>query len=241
MARRTQTIGSLSRPVEKGSVVKLVLDRIKEAMINKELQKGDYLPSETELTRSLGVGKTSVREAVKMLEAMGIVEVRQGHGTIIREHPSEDSIGPLVFQLILQQATNDDLLELRRLFEPAYTLLAMEKATDEDLQALKGNLDEFARKINAGLQTVEDDLEFHRLVLECTRNPFVIQIGVTMHQLFRSSIKRNMERIADVALRDHRAIYEAFIGRDRAALTEAVLRSFEGWRQGLETTGPGKR
>jgi GntR family transcriptional repressor for pyruvate dehydrogenase complex len=237
VARKTRTIDSLSRPVEKGSVVKLVLDRIKEAMINKELRKGDYLPSETELTRSLGVGKTSVREAVKMLEAMGIVEVRQGHGTIIREHPSEDSTGPLVFQLILQQATNEDLLELRRLFEPAYTLLAMEKATEEDLAALAENLGEFERKIKAGTQTAEDDLEFHRLVLECTRNPFVIQIGVTMHQLFRNSIRRNMSRIADVALRDHRAIYQAFARRDRAALSSAVLKSFEGWQQGLESPG----
>src|SRR5512135_1012484 len=85
MARTTKASGVLSRPLEKGSVVRLVLERIREAMLNRELRRGDYMPSETELTRSLGVGKTSVREAIKMLEAMGIVEVRQGHGTIIRE------------------------------------------------------------------------------------------------------------------------------------------------------------
>lgn len=233
MAKVQKAIGALSRPVEKGSVVKLVLDRIKEAMLNHELRKGDYLPSETELTRSLGVGKTSVREAVKMLEAMGIVEVRQGHGTIIREHPSEDSIGPLVFQLILQQATNDDLLELRSVFEPAYSLLAMEKASDQDVARLEEVLRVFESKIDSGEQTEDDDLEFHRLVLECTGNPFIVQIGTTMHQLFRSSIRRNMTRIPDVALKDHRAILTAFKARDPEALRKAVLESFEGWKVGL--------
>lgn len=228
-----KTIGALSRPVEKVSRVKLVLDRIKEAMLSKELQKGDYLPSETELTRSLGVGKTSVREAIKMLEAMGIVEVRQGHGTFIRQEPSEDSIGPLVFQLILQQATNENLHELRAVFEPAYTELAMEKATDADLSDLQDNLRSFQKKIESGTQTADDDLAFHKRVLECTRNPFVVQIGVTMHQLFRSSISKNMESIADVALRDHAVILKAFKKKDKTALREAVLKSFEGWKSGL--------
>jgi GntR family transcriptional regulator, transcriptional repressor for pyruvate dehydrogenase complex len=236
MARTTKAQGVLSRPLEKGSVVRLVLERIKEAMLSKELRRGDYLPSETELTRSLGVGKTSVREAIKMLEAMGIVEVRQGHGTIIREQASDESLGPLVFQLILEQATNENLLELRRLFEPAYTLLAMEKATDEDVLRLQAQVAGFEQRIGAGTQTSDDDLAFHRIVLECTRNPFVIQIGTTIHQLFKSSISRSMRTIADVALRDHKAILAAFAARDPEALRAAVFRSFEGWKRSLAST-----
>jgi GntR family transcriptional repressor for pyruvate dehydrogenase complex len=235
MARTTRASGVLSRPLAKGSVVRLVLERIKEAMLGGELRRGDYLPSESELVRSLGVGKTSVREAIKMLEAMGIVEVRQGHGTIIREQASDESLGPLVFQLILEQATNEDLLELRRLFEPAYALLALHKATDDDVERLRTQVAEFAQRIAQGTQTSDDDLAFHRIVLECTRNPFIIQIGTTIHQLFKSSISRSMRTIADVALRDHTAIVEAFAARDADALRAAVLRSFEGWQKSLES------
>jgi GntR family transcriptional regulator, transcriptional repressor for pyruvate dehydrogenase complex len=236
MARTTRAQGVLSRPLEKGSVVRLVLERIKEAMLSRELRRGDYLPSETELTRSLGVGKTSVREAIKMLEAMGIVEVRQGHGTVIREQASDESLGPLVFQLILEQATSENLLELRRLFEPAYTQLAMEKADAEDVQRLRAQVAEFEQRIGAGTQTADDDLAFHRIVLECTRNPFVIQIGTTIHQLFKSSISRSMRTIADVALRDHKAILAAFEARDSGALRVAVFSSFEGWKRSLAST-----
>jgi GntR family transcriptional repressor for pyruvate dehydrogenase complex len=235
MARTTKATGVLSRPLEKGSVVRLVLERIKEAMLNGELSRGDYLPSETELVRSLGVGKTSVREAIKMLEAMGIVEVRQGHGTIIREQASNESLGPLIFQLILEQATNEDLLELRRLFEPAYSLLAMQKATEADVERLRAQVAEFAARIRDGTHTSDDDLAFHRIVLECTRNPFIVQIGTTIHQLFKSSISRSMQTIADVALRDHTAILEALAARDAEALHAAVLRSFEGWRRSLDS------
>ena len=231
--RTSPRIRSLSRPVDRGSVVRLVLERIRDAMVAGELGCGDYLPSETELTRNLGVGKTSIREAVKMLEAMGVVEVRQGHGTRIREHASEDSVGPLIFQLILQQATNADLLELRTLFEPTYTVAAAEKATPEDIVGLEECVEGFAAKIHAGTQTAEDDLEFHRLMLECTRNPFVIQIGITMHQLFRRSIERSMVTVAGAALRDHRAILEAVKSRDPRRIRQAVLMSFESWQQSL--------
>jgi GntR family transcriptional repressor for pyruvate dehydrogenase complex len=230
---KNRNIGTLSRPLARGSVVKMVLERIREAIINRELKPGDYLPSEAELTSSLGVGKTSVREAIKMLEAMGVVEVRQGHGTFIREHASEDSIGPLIFQLILEQATPEGLLELRLIFEPAYTLLAMRKATEEDIKRIRECLELFEKKIREKTQMAEDDLEFHRLILTCVRNPFIERIGLTMHQLFKKSIEFSMVKIPDVALKDHKAIFEAFSKKDEAALRQAILKSYDGWKIAL--------
>ena len=83
-ARARKVAGSLGVPVGKDSVVSVVLTRIKEALLRKTLRPGDYLPSETELTKTFGVSKSSVREAVKMLQAMGVVEVRHGQGTRVR-------------------------------------------------------------------------------------------------------------------------------------------------------------
>lgn len=227
------TSQTLQKPLKKKSVVHLVIERIKEAMLAKELKPGDYLPSETELTRSLGVGKTSVREAIKMLEAMGIVEIRQGHGTYIPKNPAPDSISPLTFQLILEQATNEHLIELRSIFEPAYTLLAAKKATPEDIQHVKEALDLFEQKIKAGTQTAEDDLLFHERILECTHNPFIIRIGNTIHQLFRASVSLSMQKIPHVALSDHQAIFEAFSAKDPDRLLKAIENSFKGWESSL--------
>src|SRR5512147_3165157 len=123
---------SLGVPVGKDSVVSLAIARIKDALLRKALRPGDYLPSEIELTKTLGIGKSSVREAVKMLQAMGVVEVRRGDGTVVREHPGPDYLSPLVFQLIMESGYPDDLVELRRMFEPAAAVMAMERATGED-------------------------------------------------------------------------------------------------------------
>src|SRR4030042_755321 len=77
-----RVVRSLGVPVGQDSVVSRAIARIKDALLRKDLRPGDYLPSETELTKTLGIGKSSVREAVKMLQAMGVVEVRRGQGRV---------------------------------------------------------------------------------------------------------------------------------------------------------------
>jgi biotin operon repressor len=144
------------------SVVGYVLDCIKAAIVRRELKPGDMLPSETELSARLGVGKTSIREAVKMLQAVGAVDIRQGHGTVIRTEPGPDMLSPLVFQLLLKEGTSAELLEFRKLLEPNCTLLAQRKATDADIDDLEQMVVRLEERIANGLQTVEDDLAFHR-------------------------------------------------------------------------------
>jgi GntR family transcriptional repressor for pyruvate dehydrogenase complex len=224
---------SLTVPVEKGTVVSLVMERIKEALVNRELKPGDYLPSESELSRSLGVGKSSIREAVKMLQAMGVVEVKRGQGTVIREHPGDDCLSPLVFQLILENGYPKDLLDLRIMFEPAYTVMAMKRATREDMARIEEAVDKLHASIRSGAPIAEDDLSFHVAILKATGNPLVIRIGETIMQLFRASIGRSMKTIPETALRDHRRILEAFREKDEETLRKAILKSFEGWKKSL--------
>lgn len=232
--QKSPELSTLASPIKKRSVVHVVIDKLKEAMILKELKPGDYLPSESELTRQLGVGKTSVREALKQLEAMGIVEIRQGHGTFIPQKPAADAINPLIFQMILEQATNEDLLELRMMFEPAYALIAMDKARPDQIRALEESVDQFERKIRAGIHTAEDDLAFHERMLECTGNPYIVRIGTTIHQLFKTSVSRSMRAIPDTALRDHKAILAAFLSRNPTKLVEAIRKSHQGWAYSLQ-------
>ena len=220
-------------PLERRSVVSLVMERIKEAFLRKELRPGEYLPSEAELTRSLGVSKSSVREAVKMLQAMGVVEVRRGQGTVIRKAPGDDYLSPLIFQLILETGYPEDLVELRMMFEPAYSVMAMERATGADLEEIRETLERFERAIAKGTQTAEDDIAFHLAILRATRNPLVIRIGETIFQLFKPSISLSMRTIPKIALRDHRRIFQAFLKKDEKELRQAILKSYEGWKRSL--------
>lgn len=224
---------SLSTPLQQGSVVLLVIERIKQALINDELAPGDYLPSEAELTRNLGVGKSSVREAIKMLQAMGILEVRRGQGTRVREHPSEDALNSLVFQMILAKGVTKDMLELRAMFEPAYTIMAMHRATPQDLARIRGTVRDLENALNSNTQDSRFDLAFHMAVLHATHNPLVIRIGETMMELFDASIETSMRTLPEVALKDHKAILKAIEEKDEAGVREAIRVSSSSWETNL--------
>jgi len=226
-------VRALGVPVGRDSVVSLAIARIKEALRRKHLKPGDYLPSETELTKTLGIGKSSVREAIKMLQAMGVVEVRRGQGTVVRRHPGPDAISPLVFQLIMEAGYPDDLIELRLMFEPAYSVMAMERATAEDRERIRNAMDRLERSVQAGTPRAEQDIAFHLAILRATKNPLVIRIGETIFQLFRPSISVSMQHIAPRAVADHRRIFEAFCSGNAERLRTVVVESYDGWKESL--------
>ena len=224
---------SLGASVKQESVVSRVIERIKEALMEKELQPGDYLPTETELTASLGVSKTSLREAIKMLQALGIVEVRRGHGTKIREHFGGNIIDPLVFQLILASGQTQDIIDFRIMFEPAYSLMAMNRTNQTDIDRIAATIDDLESAIQSNRQTAREDLAFHLEILRSTHNPLVIRVGETIMELFKVSIGYTIRHHPEIALRDHKRIFEAFREKNEERVTEAIIQSFEGWKLGL--------
>ena len=194
----------------------------------------DYDLTEAELTQSLGVSKTSVREAIKMLQAMGIVEVKRGQRTRIREHIEDDAINPLMFQLLVEKGTATDILNFRLMFEQAFTLMAMEYATEEDIKRIQETLRRFEQRIERGFPKAEDDLAFHYAILESTHNSFVIRTGTTILQLFKASIGESVQDHPQVALEDHTRIFSAFCRKDENAVKEAIMKSFERWTAFLQ-------
>jgi GntR family transcriptional repressor for pyruvate dehydrogenase complex len=227
-------VNALTTPVPRGSLVTFVVNRIKEALLNGEINPGDFLPPEAELAKNLNVGKSSVREALKMLQALGVVEVRRGQGTAICKEPGEESINPLIFQLLMEERRTQDLIDLRMIFEPGITVLAMERATEAEVEKIREAVVRLQKSIEEGVPMAEDDLAFHFAILKATHNPFVVRIGETILQFFKSSISTSMRTIPEIALRDHKRIFDAFVRKDEDQLVEAVVTSFEGWKKSLE-------
>lgn len=219
--------------MERSSVALQLLERIKSALIRGDLKPGDYLPSETELTQSLGIGKSSVREAIKMLQAIGIVEVKRGQGTIIRREPGTPLVDPMAFGMILARGMTRDVLEFRRMFEPAYTLQAMHGATAEDHQRIQQSIDAMEEAIRVGAQTSKHDIAFHRAILHSTHNPMTIRVGETLLQLIEAALETSMRSLPETALKDHKAIYAAFKAGDTAGIHAAIATSSESWETNL--------
>ncbi len=234
MGDNPKQANSLTTPAPRGSLVTFVVKRIKEALLNGELNPGDFLPPEAELAKNLNVGKSSVREALKMLQALGVVEVRRGQGTAICKEPGEESINPLVFQLLMEERRIQDLIDLRMIFEPGITVMAMKRATEAEIETIRRTVLRLQNSIEQGVPMAEDDLAFHFAILEATHNPFVVRIGKTILQLFKSSISTSMRTIPKIALRDHKRIVDALVQKDEDKLVEAVVASFEDWKKSLE-------
>lgn len=219
--------------MERRSIAFQLLERIKSALIRGDLKPGDYLPSETELTHSLGIGKSSVREAIKMLQAIGIVEVRRGHGTIIRREPGDPLVDPMAFGMILARGMTKDVLEFRQMFEPAYTLQAMANATEEDHRRIRQTIDDMAAAIVNGEQTSHHDVAFHRAILAATHNPMTIRVGKTLLELIEAALETSMRTDPGTALEDHRAIYAAFAAGDADGVRRAIEESARSWETDL--------
>lgn len=224
---------SFGDSIERSSVALQLLERIKSALIYGDLQPGDYLPSETELTQNLGIGKSSVREAIKMLQAIGIVEVKRGQGTIIRREPGAPLVDPMAFGMILARGMTRDVLEFRLMFEPAYTIQAMQNATDEDHQHIQNSIDAMEQAIHDGEQTSRHDIAFHRAILLSTHNPMTIRVGETLLQLIEAALETSMRSLPEIALKDHKAIYKAFKAGDIAGVHAAIAESSQSWETTL--------
>lgn len=228
------------KTIRRPSVVEEIIDIFKEKLINGELKPGDKLPSETQLMDQMGVGRTALREAIKMLSALGVIEVRQGDGSYIVEGASSAAMNPLVFAILLEAGMNLELLELRTLLEVGYCQLAAQKAGPEDIQKIKNAASYFEGKIQSADEHIDEltraDLAFHFSIMNATHNPLVIRISRAVEELFFGSIQKTISQIEgrQWGIEGHRKIIEAIESKDPNRIRETVEMSLERWSNGLE-------
>lgn len=216
-------------PIDRNSVVSSIIEAIKVGLISGELKPGTFLPSETELTNQLGVGKSSVREAIKMLQAMGVVDVVRGQGTIIKTEPGKSFWEAVSFQMLLAGQITDDLFQFRLMFEPAYTILAMNNYNDEDIKEIKQTINDLESAVKNNENTSIHDLNFHKAILNATHSPMTVAIGNTLMELIRPAVETSMKTLPEVALKDHLAILNGLINKNEQQIVKAIYESSKSW------------
>jgi DNA-binding FadR family transcriptional regulator len=226
--------------VRRGSIVEEIIELFKEKLMAGELRPGERLPSEKQLTEQLGVGRTALREAIRMMSALGVIDVRQGEGSYITNDPSSSLLDPLVFAVLLKTGANQDLLELRTTLQIAYCELAAEKASQEDLVRIEQAAQEFEEISRSNMldtdRLTDADLNFHYLIIESTHNPLVAKICKTVEYLFFTSIRSTIstEEGLSWGIKGHRNILQAIKDKDREVIHKAVVHSLERWKLSLE-------
>jgi len=218
------------------SSVDFVVNSIKELLLKGTVKPGDRLPAETELTKLLSVSRGSVREAMKILSALGIVEIKRGDGTYVSNRSGEVVFDPLLFSMIVSQPKFAELKELRLILEKNVVRLAIGNAGPDDLHALRSAFEQaLALKKNGARndeESLASDLAFHAALGKACKNGPLETIYKFVMQYFETyiaeSLRKNTKPGKEAAAA-HKKILLAIEKRDVAAAEKAVEESMELW------------
>lgn len=173
-------------PIPRSTITDQIVERITAFILDERLRPGDKLPSERDLMVRLGVGRSSLREAIKTLSAIGIVVVQIGDGMYVGSGQSAILTKPLSWGLLIGDHTVREVVEARYLVETELCALAAERATDEDLAEISARLDAMRAGRDDADAFTQADQEFHLAIAKAARN------GVLYHVL---DMLRHMVRV----------------------------------------------
>ncbi|MED1607074.1 FadR/GntR family transcriptional regulator [Cytobacillus kochii] len=225
--------------IERKKISAQVLEQLNEKIKSKEFPPNQPLPSENELAKLFGVSRAPVREALSVLSASGIIESRQGGRSYVKELHLVDMMDRLTLQYISLEEVFE-LLELRMIMETEAAALAANRRDSSDLEkikkALKGLEETLTNPDEVGLQA---DLDFHKYMIEATKNSFMVGVMDNIGDLYRKavafSLKKNLglQRKRESVYLEHEAIYKAIETQDEENARKAMKNHLQNVRKKL--------
>lgn len=200
-----------------------VEERLYEYITKLPMKPGDKLPNEFKLAEQFGVGRSTVREAVKLLVSRNVLETRRGSGTYVKDIVPAD-LDPLNLRNVEDKVTLAmDLVDLRLILEPGIAELAAYNATDEEIEQLKLICDTVEYKIRNELYYIQDDIDFHTYIARCSKNKVIEQLISIIETAVLMFVNVTHRQLTAETISTHRAITKAIAERDpigaRSAMT----------------------
>jgi GntR family transcriptional repressor for pyruvate dehydrogenase complex len=206
----------LLKPVERNTLVESVVDQLLALIKNGSLAPGDRLPSERDLMKSLNVGRSTVREALRSLAMMNLVDMRPGQGSFIKEMSLSSIINPEMLSTLMDRNLTADLLEMRKMIEPPAIELAVKRATAEELLNLQSIVDECRKLHAAGKSTAEPSARLHLEIAHCSHNEVLVMfIESVLGLLTERGTQLELHRgYYDWEINSHQELVDALTARD---------------------------
>ena len=227
-------MNAVPKPSRKPSVVEVVLRRIHDL-----IRRGADLPAERVLAKRLGVSRPSVREALRTLERMGVVDVRHGSGSRVAANGEDVLRSPLEYLIALDRPSIAELHETRELLEVHLAGRAAERRSPDDLAAIESALRDMRTKLRTPKAVTDPDLRFHRAVAAAAHNRLLERVMNCLQDSVRGMIDRAWKgnRSMKSTWGRHAAIFEAIRGRRPAAARRAMQRHMDEMTRELKTVG----
>jgi GntR family transcriptional repressor for pyruvate dehydrogenase complex len=219
----------LAGPIERRKVYELVAQRLVDDISARRLKPGDPIPAERQLTETLSVGRSSIREALRMLQSRGLI-ASAGHGTFVVAEYGNPLNASLALLMELGDGDLRQLFEVRKVLEVEMAGLAAARRSDEDIERMQGAIEAMDEGLASAERYIAGDLEFHQSVVAATGN----RIARSMMHAIRDVMRRALLSIYQIpgsperSMQEHRQILEAVIaGRPdeaRALMRDHLVR-----------------
>ena len=228
----------LIEPIRKTRIHEEIADRIRQLILDGTYPPERPLPSERVLAGRLGVSRGSVRDALRTLEVLGLLEPRHGQGTFPRELSVDRLVTPLASVLTNRRDLEGELMDVRRMFEPAVARVAAARINDVDLAGLRGILDAQRRKVRSKQSALVEDTAFHAALARATHNTVVVRIMETLNDLLTESRTRALKQTSrpERSLKGHEAVVDALTRHDGEGAASAMHAHIDEIAQILDRT-----
>ena len=227
--KRAGTGAALIAPIRKTRLAEEIADRIRVLILDGTLPPDKPLPGERLLAARFGVSRGSIRDAFRMLETIGLLETRHGQGTFPHELDVGRLVAPLASILTYRRDLRDELMDVRRMFEPAVARVAATRASEEDLADLQRILDTQRRKLHTGGSAIVEDTAFHAVLARATCNRVVMRIMETLNDLLIGPRKLTLKQKGrpERSIEGHAAVVAALRRRDPDGAARAMRRHID--------------
>lgn len=214
------------KPIEKISVTDMAVENLKELILSGEMKVGDKLPTEKEICNMLNISRSTVREAFRVLQAMGFVEMRRGRGAFVAK-VTEDDPNNIINWFVEHEVQFTDFMEVRMGIEPLGVKLAIQRATPQEVKELEEIHANFEKAMDeqdlVGLLTTDE--AFHKHIMMATHNKLLISINQKVLDVFAEYRSKSfaVKETFKNALEPHRKILEAIKNRDIEAGVKEMI------------------
>ena len=228
-------MSNLFEASKRESAVDVVVNSIKQLLMERRLKPGDKLPNELEISEGLGVSRGSVREAMKILSAFGLVDIRVGNGTYVCETPGNGLMDSLLFSFFVSNPDLSNLYEFRKVFETDILELILEHYEENELERkeLSDNLEERRKLIESEApqsRISQNDLEFHRILGLACHNQIAARIYAFVMDFMQASITNtHKHQKGEYVYNTHMEVFQVIESRDRSRIDEVVDKTVEVW------------